>query len=55
MWGQDTGSDGMQYQLDTRYTEYFDISPEQLAIIMLSAQDAFEDINKDFLPSTEAK
>jgi len=55
MWGQDTGSDGMQYQLDTRYTEYFDISPEQLAIIMITAQDAFEDINTGFMPSTEAK
>jgi len=55
MWGQDTGSDGMQYQLDTRYTAYFEISPEQLAMIMLTAQDAFEEINQDFLPSKEAK
>lgn len=54
MWGQDTGSDGMQYQLDTDYSNYFDISPEQLAMIMLTAQDAFEEINKNFLPGTGA-
>jgi putative nucleotidyltransferase with HDIG domain len=41
MAGCVTGSDGMQYHLDTGYAEYFDISPTALARIVLQAEDEF--------------
>jgi putative nucleotidyltransferase with HDIG domain len=41
MAGCVTGSDGMQYHLDTGYSEYFDISSTALARIVLQAEDEF--------------
>jgi putative nucleotidyltransferase with HDIG domain len=41
MAGCVTGSDGMQYHLDTGYAEYFDISSTALARIVLQAEDEF--------------
>lgn len=42
MTGCDTGNDGMQYQLDTGYTEYFDVTAESLAQILLEAEVQFK-------------
>jgi putative nucleotidyltransferase with HDIG domain len=41
MAGCVTGSDGMQYHLDTGYAEYFDISSTALGRIVLQAEDEF--------------
>lgn len=41
MGGYGTGSDSMQYQLKSNYTEYFDLSADNLASIMLIAQEEF--------------
>ncbi len=41
MAGCDTGSDGLQYQLDTGYKEFFNLSPNALAEIVLNAQEEF--------------
>jgi putative nucleotidyltransferase with HDIG domain len=41
MAGCATGSDGMQYHLDTGYTEYFDISSTVLARIVMQAEEEF--------------
>lgn len=42
MAGADTGSDGMQYQLDGDYAQYFDVSSQDLAVIMLDAEEHFK-------------
>ncbi len=41
MAGCDTGSDGLQYHLDTGYREFFNLSPNALAEIVLNAQEEF--------------
>ncbi len=40
--GFGTGSDSMQYRLDTNYTDYFNLSPTTLATIMLTVDMEFE-------------
>jgi putative nucleotidyltransferase with HDIG domain len=42
MAGFATGSDGMQYHLDPRYQDYFDISPTALSEILLNAGEEFK-------------
>lgn len=42
MAGCDTGNDGMQYQLDAGYTEYFEITSQSLAQILLEAEVQFK-------------
>lgn len=42
MTGCDTGNDGMQYPLDTGYAEYFDVTSESLAQIILEAEVQFK-------------
>lgn len=41
MAGCDTGSDGLKYQLDPGYKEFFNLSPSSLAEIVLNAQEEF--------------
>lgn len=41
MAGCDTGSDSMNYQLDPGYTEFFNLSPNILAEIVLDAEEEF--------------
>lgn len=41
MAGCDTGSDGLQYQLDSGYKEFFNLSPAILAEIVLNAEEEF--------------
>ncbi len=41
MGGYGTGSDAMQYQLASGYTEFFDFSSDSLATVMLAAQDEY--------------
>ncbi len=42
MSGHGTGSDSMQYPLDQGYTDYFDVSSDTLAQIMLTTQEEFK-------------
>jgi putative nucleotidyltransferase with HDIG domain len=42
MGGCGTGSDAMQYKLDSGYDDYFDLSADRLAGIMVAAQDEFQ-------------
>jgi putative nucleotidyltransferase with HDIG domain len=42
MAGCDTGNDGMQYQLDAGYGEYFNVTSEALAQILLEAEAQFK-------------
>ena len=42
MGGCSTGSDAMRYQLDNNYTDYFELSADSLASVMVSAQDEFQ-------------
>jgi putative nucleotidyltransferase with HDIG domain len=41
MAGCDTGSDGMRYQLDAGYTDYFDITSASLAEILLETEEQY--------------
>ncbi|MEA1933101.1 MAG: HDOD domain-containing protein [Thermodesulfobacteriota bacterium] len=41
MGGTGTGADSMQYRLDAGYTDYIDISPDALALVMLHVEDEF--------------
>lgn len=42
MGGTGTGTDAMQYQLDIKYTDYIDISPDFLAEVMLRVELEFK-------------
>jgi putative nucleotidyltransferase with HDIG domain len=42
MRGYATGSDGMQYPLNSGYTEFFTFSAEDLAGILMEAEDAYQ-------------
>lgn len=42
MAGCDTGNDGMQYQLDAGYAEYFDVNSKTLAQILMEAEAQFQ-------------
>lgn len=42
MAGCDTGNDGMQYQLDAGYTEYFDVTSDSLAQVLMEAETQFK-------------
>jgi hypothetical protein len=42
MAGCDTGNDGMQYPLDDGYSEFFDLTSESLAQILLEAEIQFK-------------
>jgi putative nucleotidyltransferase with HDIG domain len=42
MAGCDTGNDGMQYQLDNGYIEYFELTSESLAQILLETEIQFK-------------
>lgn len=46
MGGFGTGSDSMQYRLDSNYTEYLTISPNTLASIMLTVDIEFEKLEQ---------
>jgi len=41
MAGCSTGSDGLQYQLDPGYSEYFDLTPANLAEMVLNTEEEF--------------
>ncbi len=41
MAGCDTGSDGLKYQLDPGYEEFFNLSPTTLAEILLNSEEEF--------------
>jgi len=41
MAGCDTGSDGLKYQLDPGYEEFFNLSPNTLAEIILTSQEEY--------------
>jgi putative nucleotidyltransferase with HDIG domain len=42
MGGSGTGADTMQYHLDTKYTDYIDVSPDTLAEVMLQVEQEFQ-------------
>lgn len=39
-------SDSLQYPLDKKYTDYFDLSSEQIGMIMLEVNESFDTLNK---------
>lgn len=45
MGGVGTGSDGLQYQLEHGYQDYFDLKSNDLPLILMTAQDEFEKIS----------
>lgn len=44
-------SDSLQYHLDQNYTQYFDITAEQLALIVLEVNETFETLHDAMLES----
>ncbi len=44
MAGYGTGSDSMQYAIEPGYTEYFDLSEDDLAMIMLESSEEFREL-----------
>lgn len=46
--GFGTGSDSMQYRLDPKYADYFNLSPETVDNIMLTVDLEFEKLEKSF-------
>ncbi len=44
-------SDSLQYRLDQNYTQYFDITAEQLALIVLEVNETFETLHDAMLES----
>ena len=54
MSGNGTGSDSMQYHLKQEYTEYFNISKDELALLLLECTEEFNKIEAS-LGNTEEK
>ena len=52
--GFGTGSDSMQYRLDPKYADYFNLSPEIVDNIMLTVDLEFEKLEKSFGGSGDA-
>jgi hypothetical protein len=42
MGGSDTGIDGMQYSMDTGYSDYINVTPDDLSKIMMDVIIEFE-------------
>ena len=53
MGGCGTGSDSMQYHLQPGYADYFNISKDELAMILLESTEEFNKIEASMAPAEE--
>lgn len=54
MGGQGTGSDSMQYHLNPGYADYFNISKDELAMLLLESSEEFNKIEASMVTKEES-
>ena len=48
-------SDSLQYHLDKNYTDFFDLTSEQIALVMLEVNESFDTLNNAMTDTKETQ